>query len=109
MKLYTVVKTKLTYEQAKEQLEKHGRCITRPDWDGYHTRFFSHYVIITKDLKLIVDPKEIYDIDKNDWMIVIPTEYGFRESYRLLNKFYNKKYLTKGPITSKFIDKLKRK
>lgn len=101
MKLYEVVAMKLTYKQAKDQLEKHGRCISRPEWEGYHTRFFNHYVIITKDLKLIIDPKEVYDKDKNDWMIVVPTEFGFRESYKLLKKFYDKKYFGKGKIIRK--------
>ena len=60
----------LTYEQAREELLEKGLLISRPDWKGYHFRYFDHYGIRLADGSLILDPEEIYDTDKNDWEII---------------------------------------
>ena len=66
----TILQEGLTYEQAREELLENGVIITRPEWKGYHFRYFKHYGIRLADGEIILNPKEIYDTDKNDWMIV---------------------------------------
>lgn len=66
----TILQEGLTYEQAREELLENGVIITRPEWKGYHFRYFNHYGIRLADGEIILNPKEIYDTDKNDWMIV---------------------------------------
>lgn len=72
----------LTYEEAKKLMvdSKLIFAITRPNWLGYH--FYDRkedggcgYVILTKDDELILDPKEIYDTDKNDWQVYLLTNW----------------------------------
>lgn len=65
-----ILKKGLTYEQAKHALLETGAIITRPEWKGYHFRYFENYGIRLANGKVILNPKEIYDTDKKDWMIV---------------------------------------
>lgn len=61
----------LTYEKALEYLNK-GMYITRPEWDGYHYRNSNgEYCIMLKDETILVEPNEIHDTDKDDWMVVM--------------------------------------
>ena len=38
----TILQEGLTYEQAREELLENGVIITRPEWKGYHFRYFNH-------------------------------------------------------------------
>ena len=67
---HKIIKEGLTYKQAKNELVKNGAIITSPEWKGYHFRFFANYCIRLANGEVIVNPEEIYDKDKNDWMIV---------------------------------------
>lgn len=60
----------LTYEQAQKRLEEKGEIITRPCWLGYHFRYFDNYCIRLANGEIIVNPEEIYDKDKEDWMVI---------------------------------------
>ena len=65
-----ILKKGLTYEQALNALREEGAIITRPKWKGYHFRYFENYCIRLASGKVLVNPEEIYDTDKKDWMIV---------------------------------------
>ena len=65
-----ILKKGLTYEQALDALESEGAIITRPEWKGYHFRYFNNYGIRLANGEVILNPKEVYDKDKKDWMIV---------------------------------------
>lgn len=65
-----ILKKGLTYEQARTALEEKGAMITRPEWKGYHFRYFENYGIRLANGEVILNPEEIYDMDKKDWMIV---------------------------------------
>lgn len=65
-----ILKKGLTYEQARTALLETGAMITRPDWKGYHFRYFENYGIRLANGDIVLNPKEILDTDKKDWMIV---------------------------------------
>lgn len=65
-----ILREGLTYEQALDALKNQGAIITRPVWKGYHFRYFEHYGIRLESGEIILNPDEIYDTDKKDWMIV---------------------------------------
>lgn len=65
--------------------------ITRPDWDGVHFMFKDDYFILTKDDQLIANPKDVYDLDKNDWMIVKITHSAKELINNLVNSYYENK------------------
>lgn len=65
-----ILKKGLTYEQALDALLEEGAIITRPEWKGYHFRYFKNYGIRLANGEVIMNPEEIYDTDKKDWMIV---------------------------------------
>lgn len=65
-----VIEKGLTYQQAKNELLKRGVFITRPNFRGYHFRYFEHYGIRLPNGNILFDPEKIYNTDKNDWMIV---------------------------------------
>lgn len=66
----TILQEGLKYEQALYELEENGALISRPEWKGYHFRYFDNYGIRMADGEVIVNPKEVYDTDKNDWMVI---------------------------------------
>ena len=75
MKLYNkIIMDNLSYEKVVVEskiLEGNGNVfITRPEWDGVHFMVKDDYFILTKDKQMIVNPKNVYSLDKNDWMIV---------------------------------------
>ena len=93
MKLYNIIsKEKLSYEKAFNLMAK-GAIITRSEWDGFHLMFMGNYVIYTKDGQIIINPKEIYDKDKNDWILVIPTQEAFEDSYKKLKIIFEQSKL----------------
>ena len=73
----------LTYDEAYSLMKRNElmTVITRPEWEGYHfdDRFEGGtnlgYMILTKDDKLIVNPKEIYNKDARDWQVVLLTHW----------------------------------
>lgn len=70
-----VLQEGLTYEQARYELEENGAIITRPEWGGYHFRYFNNYGIRLVNGEVLVNPKEIYDKDAKNWMVIdIPDE-----------------------------------
>lgn len=86
-----ILKKGLTYEQALNALEEKGSIITRPEWDGYHFRYFENYGIRLANGEIILNPEEVYDTDKKDWMIVDihdvdEIEMVFRKVEKILNK-----------------------
>ena len=66
----------LSYDEAEKQAKENRLCyITRPEWEGFH--FYDKlgdYCILLKNGDLVIFPKEIYDKDKNDWMVVSITD-----------------------------------
>ena len=89
MKLYRQISNKKFSYDEIVPLMINGAVATRPEWDGFHFIFFGNYIIFTKDKKIIINPENIYDIDKNDWILVTPTEEGFKESYRILKNIFD--------------------
>ena len=67
---FKVLQEGLKYEQALYELEENGAMITRPEWKGYHFRYFDNYGIRMADGEVIVNPSEIHDKDKVDWMVI---------------------------------------
>ena len=65
-----VLQEGLTYEQALYELRENGAMISRPEWKGYHFRYFNNYGIRLANGEVMVNPEEIYDTDKNDWMVI---------------------------------------
>lgn len=65
-----VLKKGLTYEQALNALLEDGAIITRPEWEGYHFRYFENYGIRLANGEVIMNPEEVFDTDKKDWMVV---------------------------------------
>ena len=75
MKLYRQISNKkFSYDEIVPLMIK-GSMITRPEWEGFHFLFFGNYIIFTKD--------------KKDWILVVPTEEGFKESYRALKNIFD--------------------
>lgn len=60
----------LTYEQARCELEENGAIITRPQWLGYHFRYFDNYCIRLANGEVIVNPKDTYDKDADNWIVI---------------------------------------
>lgn len=62
----------LTYDEAKMLLNQ-GYFITRPEQDGFHflAQDNKTHCILLKTGEVVVNPKEIYDTDKNDWMTAV--------------------------------------
>ena len=88
MRLYNEIsKERVNYEKAFNLMVK-GAIITRPEWDGFHLMFMGNCIIYTKDKEIIINPKEIYDKDKNDWICVIPTQEAFEDSYKKLKQIF---------------------
>lgn len=65
--------------------------ITRPEWDGVHFMVKDDYFILTKDNNLIANPKEVYDLDKSDWMIVEVTDEAKELINTLVSNYYDRK------------------
>lgn len=65
--------------------------ITRPEWDGVHFMVKDDYFILTKDDQLIANPKEVYDLDKDDWMIVKVTTLAKELINTLVSNYYDRK------------------
>lgn len=78
------ISTDLEYEVAKRQIRVYRPYYTtRPEWDGVH--FYSkrgEYCILLKTGEVLINPKEIQDADKKDWMIVTITD----EAVKILKK-----------------------
>lgn len=74
MKQYeiTINRTSLSYFHAYK-LAKEGYCISRREWDGFHFILNDKYYILLETGEILENPKEKYDTDKNDWIIVNPT------------------------------------
>lgn len=69
-----IIKEGLTYAEAKEQI-KQGYYVTRPEWEGVHYEMAGKYRILLKDGTVIKPTEEeIWDKDKNDWMVVAITK-----------------------------------
>lgn len=68
----TVLCKNATYEQARKLLDKFSSCyITRREWDGVHfLNANKDYCILLKTGEILVNPENIMDTDKNDWMLV---------------------------------------
>lgn len=61
--------------------------ITRPEWEGVHFyNKYGDYCILLKSGEVVVEPEEIYDTDKQDWMVVSITEQAVEilQAYDLL-------------------------
>ena len=93
MKLYNELsKERVSYDKAFNLMIK-GAIITRPEWDGFHLMFMGNYIIYTKDKQIIINPEEIYDKDKDDWMFVMPTQEAFEDSYKKLQLIFEQSKL----------------
>lgn len=65
-----------SYESALKYIEKYPSTsyITRPEWKGVH--FISKdkaYCILLESGEVLIDELEVFDTDKNDWIIVTIT------------------------------------
>jgi hypothetical protein len=88
MKLYNEIsKERFCYDKAFHLMTK-GAIITRDEWSGFHFLFMGNYIIYTKDREIIINPEEIYDKDKEDWMAVLPTQEAFEDSYKKLQAIF---------------------
>ena len=93
-----IVEENLSYEEAHEYIKTYAGAgyITRKEWGGIHfyrvaTKTRSRnleYCILTKDGEIIKNPAVIFYKDKNDWMIVTPSESAIKILYE--NKLIKK-------------------
>lgn len=68
--LYThAIMTDLTYEKALMYAER-GFAITRFDWGGFHCIVDEKYIVVLRNKRIIVNPSEVEDTNKNDWVVV---------------------------------------
>ena len=54
------------------------RFFTREEWEGVHFLLDEDYYIITKDREIIKNPKEIYNLDSDDWCLVVISDECLR-------------------------------
>lgn len=88
MKKYIQIsKESFSYEKAVNLLIK-GAIITRPSWKGFHMLFMGNYIIYTKEGEIIINPETIEAKDKNDWIVVLPTQEAFEDSYKKLKNLF---------------------
>lgn len=82
-----ILKEGLTYEFAKQQREE-GEIVTRPCWDGVHFNAFNHTWILehTGELIMCESEDDIWDRDKNDWIVV--------ELTKEISETFNKKFFS---------------
>jgi hypothetical protein len=71
--------TNLTYAEAHRGIKNTSEVhyATRPEWNGVH--FYDYdgdYCILLHTGELLINPKELMDKDKTDWMIVTITDEG---------------------------------
>lgn len=64
----------LSYEDALKQAQA-GAYISRLEWDGFHFIDVAPdgtetYVVVLKTGEMLFNPKEIYDVEKEDWGVV---------------------------------------
>lgn len=83
---FKVLQEGLTYEQALYELEENGVIITRPEWKGYHFRYFNNYGIRLKSGEVMFNPDEVYDTDKNDWMVIDIDEQEGLDTYEKIKE-----------------------
>jgi tetratricopeptide (TPR) repeat protein len=83
----TVIKKNFSWNKANKIIEnKPFSYATRPDWDGLHFYNQNHdYCILLKNGDFILKADTIYDQDKEDWLIVTPTE----EAIKFISKYTN--------------------
>jgi hypothetical protein len=76
MKYYTTITIEnIGYKEALYNMRKKGKFATRPEWDGFHfITKTGHYGIWLKTGEIILNPRERYNTDKKDWIIVEPTK-----------------------------------
>lgn len=68
----------LSYDEAKKLCKENGYFFTRLEWHGFHyIKDDNTYLILNKDKEILINPLEIYDIDKNDWVLVDITIEAF--------------------------------
>lgn len=72
-----IISKNVSYDYALNYIKsyKGTSYITRPEWDGVH--FISknnEYCILLKTGEVLIDESEVYDKDKNDWLIVTITD-----------------------------------
>lgn len=63
----------INYNEA-EMLMKKGLFCSRKEWSGFHFIRNGKYYIMLKTGEILINPKEVYCTDKNDWMIAFPTD-----------------------------------
>lgn len=81
MKYWVIaLKCGLNYEQAKDYARRYRPIyITRPEWNGVHFfNVYGDYCILLKTGEVVINPEEIYDTDKDDWIEVIITTDAVR-------------------------------
>lgn len=90
-----IIVSELSYESVVEAsgiLDGQGDAfITRPEWDGVHFMVKDDYFILTKENKLIANPKDVYDLEKDDWMLVEATDHAKELINVLVNEYYDKR------------------